>query len=58
MSLRFYSYVETEDLFGDVFWCLWHDYLEMYVIYPLRCFWEKNYMHAIWDLLKTWRLFI
>jgi len=24
MLLRFYSYVETGDLFGDVFGCLWH----------------------------------
>jgi len=20
-------------------WCLWHGYMEMYVIYPLRHFW-------------------
>jgi hypothetical protein len=38
--------------FGNVLWCLWHGYLEKYVIYPLRCF-EKIFMQVSFE--NYWR---
>jgi len=39
-------------------WWLWHGYIEMYVIYPLRRFCWKTLCMLFWDLLKMWQLFL